>query len=69
MITGLGHIFIGKKIITKYVITFLLSLSLKKSLEIWFTNNFDRIYYENNKINISQVTKIVPGAGADFKNK
>ena len=67
MVTGLGHIFIGKKIITKYVIKFLLSLALKKSLEVWFTNNFDRIYYEDNKINISQVTKIVPGAGADFK--
>tara|TARA_B110000858_G_scaffold168734_1_gene197392 strand:- start:43 stop:1152 length:1110 start_codon:yes stop_codon:yes gene_type:complete len=67
MITGLGHIFIGKKIITKYVITILLSMALKKSLEIWFTNNFDRIYYKKNRINDFQVTKIVPGAGADFK--
>ena len=67
MITGLGHIFIGKKIIAKYVITVLLSLALKKSLEIWFTNNFDKLYYKKNKINTSQVTKIVPGAGADFK--
>lgn len=69
MITGLGHIFIGKKIIAEYVITVLLSLALKKSLEIWFTNNFDRLYYQNNKINRSQITKIVPGAGADLKIK
>ena len=67
MITGLGHVFIREKNITKYGITILLSLALKKSLEIWFTNNFDRIYYKKNKINTSQVTKIVPGAGADFK--
>ena len=67
MITGLGHIFIGKKIIVKYIIMIFLSFALKKSSEIWFTNNFDRIYYKKNKICTSQITKILPGAGADFK--
>ena len=67
MITGLGHIFISGSHILKRMISFLLSYSLKKSLEVWFTNKFDKSYYEDNKIVSNQFTRIIPGAGALFK--
>ena len=66
MITGLGHAFISGKNIVKRLVSFLLLHSLKKSLEVWFTNNFDKAYFQENKIVSNQCIKIIPGAGAVF---
>ena len=66
MITGLGHIFISSSHMLKRMISFLLSCSLKKSLEVWFTNKFDKSYYKDNNIISNQFTRIIPGAGALF---
>lgn len=66
MITGLGYIFIKNKYMVKKIISFLLSYSLKESIEVWFTNNFDKSYYIDNKILSNQLTRIIPGAGAVF---
>tara|TARA_Y100000996_G_scaffold409609_1_gene390556 strand:+ start:6 stop:1136 length:1131 start_codon:yes stop_codon:yes gene_type:complete len=64
MITGLGHVFISDRNILKKLITFLLLHSLKKSLEVWFTNKSDKAYFQENKIVSNQHIKIIPGAGA-----
>lgn len=66
MITGLGHIFINRNVITKYLISNFLSISLKNSLEVWFTNKSDELSYKNENIISSQLTRIIPGAGAIF---
>ena len=66
MITGLGYIFVRGNILIRYLVSIFLSISLKKSSEVWFTNKFDESSYKNRNIITSQLTRIVPGAGAVF---
>jgi len=69
MITGLGHVFISANHILREIVIFMLKVSLKKTNEIWFTNNFDRDYFTKRKIIKKQRTSIVPGAGAKIPKK
>ncbi len=69
MITGLGHVFIQNNNLFKYIIIRLLRLSLRKSMEIWFTNNFDREYFNRKKILTNQKSFIIPGAGVNITKK
>jgi glycosyltransferase involved in cell wall biosynthesis len=63
-ITGIGHIFINKKLFLKKIIIMLYKYSLKNCLEVWFTNKHDKELFIKNGIIKNQSTRIVPGAGA-----
>lgn len=67
MITGLGHIYIKGNVIVRYLISIFLSISLKRSLEVWFTNKSDELSYKKKNIISDQLTRTIPGAGAVFK--
>ena len=68
MITGLGTVFINKKIIVMKIVKFLYRSSLKKAKYIWFTNSADKSYFLKNNIIDGQKTTIIPGAGVDTKH-
>ena len=68
MITGLGTVFINKKIIVMKIVKFLYRSSLKKAKYIWFTNLADKSYFLKNNIIDGQKTTIIPGAGVDTKH-
>ena len=69
MITGLGHVFIKNNSFLKFIMINLLRFSLKKSIEIWFTNEFDREYFGKKRILKKQKSFIIPGAGIKITNK
>ncbi len=65
MITGLGSVFIYKNIFVMKIVKFFYRVSLKKSKNIWFTNNADRSYFLENNLISNQKTSIISGAGVD----
>ena len=63
-ITGLGSLFIKSKSFLRKIAIILFIFSLKKSDEIWFTNNSDLNDFLSYKILSPKMkTKIVPGCG------